>query len=84
MADGELMIRARLDQIGSDRILSTNIDPSKLYIRSSIGRYMGGDYQDGWVIGRVNDLSYAYALDYDDEPPTITIITNTQTASDVL
>jgi hypothetical protein len=45
---------------------------------------MGGDYQDGWVIGRVNDLSYAYALDYDDEPPTINIITNTQTASDVL
>ena len=84
MADGELMIRARLDRIGSDRILSTEVDPSKLYIRSSLGRYMGGDYQDGWVIGRINELCYAYGLDYDDEPPSISPITNTQAPSDVL
>jgi len=84
MADGELMIRARLDNIGSDRILSTEADPSKLYIRSSIGKYMGGDYQDGWVIGRISELCYGYSLDYDDEPPTISPITNTQAASDML
>ena len=72
MAEGELAIRARLDNIGADRILSTEADPSKLYIRSSLGQYMGGDYQDGWVIGRIKELGYSYALDYDDEPPSIT------------
>ena len=82
MANGELMIRARLDNIGSDRILSTEADPSKLYIRSSTGRYMGGDYQDGWVIGHINELCYAYSLDYDDEPPSISLVTHT--SSDVL
>ena len=84
MAEGELMIRARLNNIGSDRILSSEADPSKLYIRSSIGKYMGGDYQDGWVKGRISELCYAYSLDYDDEPPSIRSITNTQVASDVL
>ena len=84
MAEGELMIRVRLENIGSDRFLSTEADPSKLYIRSSIGKYMGGDYQDGWVIGRISELCYAYSLDYDDEPPAISIITNTQVVSDVL
>ena len=84
MAEGELMIRARLDNIGSDHILSTAIDPSKLYIRSSLGQYMGGDYQDGWVIGRISELCYAYALDYDDEPPAISLVTNPQTVSEVL
>ena len=82
MAEGELMIRARLDNIVSDGILSTEADPSKLYIRSSLGQYMGGDYQDGWVIGRIKELGYAYALDYDDEPPTISLVTNSQ--SDVV
>jgi hypothetical protein len=80
MADGELMIRARLGNIGVNRILSIDADPSKLYIRSSIGKYMGGDYQEGWVIGRINELCYAYELDYDDEPPTISLVT----ASDVI
>ena len=84
MADGELMIRARLNNIGSDRILSIEPDPSKLYIRSSLGQYMGGDYQDGWVIGRINELCYAYELDYDNDPPIVSLVTNTQTASDLL
>jgi len=84
MAEGELAIRARLDNIGADRILSTEADPSKLYIRSSLGQYMGGDYQDGWVIGRIKELGYSYALDYDDEPPSISLVTNTQSASDVI
>ena len=43
---------------------------------------MGGDYQDGWVIGRIKELGYAYALDYDDEPPVISLVTNPQ--SDVV
>ena len=74
MAEGELAIRVRLDNIGVDRILSTEADPSKLYIRSSLGQYMGGDYQDGWVIGRIKELGYSYALDYDDEPPSISLV----------
>jgi hypothetical protein len=36
------------------------------------------------VIGRISELCYAYSLDYDDEPPSIRSITNTQVASDVL
>jgi hypothetical protein len=36
------------------------------------------------VIGRIRELGYTYALDYDDEPPTISLVTNMQTASDVL
>ena len=78
------MIRAQLDNIGSDGILSTEADPSKLYIRSSTGQYMGGDYQDGWVSGRIRELCYTYALDYDDEPPVINLVTNSQMVSDML
>ena len=84
MAEGELMIRARLDNIASDGILTTEADPSKLYIRSSIGRYMGGDYQDGWVIGHISELGYAYALDYDDEPPTVSLVSSQQAGSGYL
>ena len=36
------------------------------------------------MIGRINELCYAYGLDYDDEPPSISPITNTQAPSDVL
>ena len=84
MAEGELMIKARLENAGSEGLLSTIADPSKLYIRSSAGQYMGGDYQDGWVIGRIRELGNSYALDYDEEPPTISLVTNTEAASDVL
>jgi hypothetical protein len=84
MAEGELMIKARLDQIGSDHILSSEVDPSKLYIRSSLGRYIGGDYQDGWVIGHISELCYAYSLDYDDEPPTINLVSSQQAGSGYL
>ena len=45
---------------------------------------MGGDYQDGWVIGRISELCYAYELDYDDEPPAISLVSNSQSASDVI
>ncbi|MCR5132165.1 MAG: M23 family metallopeptidase [Prevotella sp.] len=48
-------------------------DPSKLYIVANWGidKYMGGDYQDGWVWGRARELSAVYELAYDDQPPTI-------------
>ena len=69
--DGEIHIYARLENIGADRILHTDADPSKLYVRSANGKYMGGDYHDGWVTGRIRELGQRYELDYDDEPPAI-------------
>lgn len=45
-------------------------DPSKLYIASG-GRFMGGDYEEGWVRGQLRELGAWYQLDYDDEPPQI-------------
>ena len=71
VTDGELLIRARLDQIGADRIVHTEADPTKLYVRSANGKYMGGDYHDGWVSGRIRELGQSYELDYDDEPPSV-------------
>lgn len=71
VTDGELLIRARLEQIGADSIVPVEADPSKLYLRDGNGRYLGGDYRDGWVSGRIRELGQRYELDYDDEPPVI-------------
>lgn len=48
-------------------------DPQKLYLVEHYGpdRYMGGDYHDGWVTGKIRDLGATYELQYDDEPPLI-------------
>lgn len=48
-------------------------DPTKLYISSDAahGHYLGGEYKDGWVYGRMRDLGASYELDYDDTPPTV-------------
>ena len=46
-------------------------DPSKLYIADEHGRYMGGDYHDGWVTSRVRELGGRYQVAYDDQPPMI-------------
>ena len=46
-------------------------DPTKLYLTNEQGRYLGGDYHDGWLTGRVRDLASRYHLAYDDEPPTV-------------
>jgi len=71
VTDGELIIRARLQNIGADRVVHTEADPSKLYIRDSRGKFLGGDYHDGWVTGRIRDLGQTFDLDYDDEPPAV-------------
>jgi hypothetical protein len=47
------------------------VDVSKVYIASD-GVFAGGDYQDGWVTGRVNDLGAYFELVYDDEGPDVT------------
>ena len=44
---------------------------SKVYVASD-GVFAGGDYQDGWVTGRVNDLGAYFELAYDDEGPDVT------------
>ena len=67
MRDAELSIYARQ---GSSDVVNT-FDPSKLYITDENGRFMGGDYHDGWVIGRVRELASRYQVAYDDQPPTV-------------
>jgi hypothetical protein len=51
-------------------------DPSKLYVASN-GKYMGGDYDDGWVKGRLRELGATYQLAYDDEAPHVSPISLT-------
>lgn len=48
-------------------------DTSKLYIVSHYGadRYMGGEYHDGWVSGRMRELGARYEICYDDKAPVI-------------
>ena len=47
------------------------VDVSKVYV-SSDGTFAGGDYNDGWVTGRVKDLGAWYELAYDNEAPEVT------------
>lgn len=48
-------------------------DPSKLYVVCHYGfdRYMGGEYKEGWVTGRIRELGASYELAYDDVPPVV-------------
>lgn len=50
-------------------------DPAKYFLTNEQGRYLGGDYRDGWVTGRIRELAGLYRLAYDDEPPTVRPIT---------
>ena len=68
MYDAELSIYVRRND--NDSVVNT-FDPSKLYITNENGRFMGGDYHDGWVTGRIRDLSGRYEIAYDDQPPTV-------------
>ena len=54
-------------------------NPEKLYVamRTSLNTdapvsYCGGTYANGWVTGRIRELSSAYLLAYDEIPPMIT------------
>ena len=47
------------------------VDVSKIYVASD-GVFAGGEYHDGWVTGRVNDLGAFFELVYDDEGPDVT------------
>lgn len=70
VTDGEIYIRPHLENYGQDSIVHTEADPSKLYICSN-GRYVGGEYRQGWVVGRIRELGHSYELDYDDVPPVV-------------
>ena len=74
MYDAELSIYARRND--TDSIVNT-FDPSKLYITDENGRFMGGDYHDGWVTGHIRELAGRYEIAYDDQPPTVNPISLT-------
>lgn len=61
LADAELSIFVR----------RTDRDPSKFFLTNEQGRFLGADYHDGWVTGRIRDLCGQYQLAYDDEPPAV-------------
>ncbi|MCH5311335.1 MAG: M23 family metallopeptidase [Prevotella sp.] len=49
-------------------------DPSKLYIRSNMRKYLGGEYKNGWVTCGIRELGNAYEVAYDDEKPIINTV----------
>jgi hypothetical protein len=68
MADARLSIYARRT---NTQAVAGNFDASKLYIANEQGRYMGGDYHDGWVTGYIRELGSRYQVVYDDLPPAV-------------
>jgi hypothetical protein len=52
-------------------VMNQVVDVSKVYVTSD-GVFAGGDYNDGWVTGDVNDLGVWFELAYDDEAPEVT------------
>ena len=72
MRNAELSIYVR--RASTDGVVD-NYDTTKLYITNEQGRYFGGDYKDGWVVGHVSELANCYELAYDDEPPIIKPVT---------
>ncbi len=72
MADARLSIYARRS---NTQAAVGDFDSSKLYIANEQGRYMGGDYHDGWVTGFIRELGSRYQVAYDDLPPAVQPIT---------
>ena len=62
LADAELSIY----------LLCQGGDPTKYFLTNEQGRYLGGEFHDGWVTGQIRELCGLYQLAYDDQPPTIT------------
>lgn len=46
-------------------------DPSKLYIRSNMRKYLGGEYKNGWMTCGIRELGDTYEIAYDEEQPKI-------------
>lgn len=51
-------------------------DPSKLYIvgKGVVDRYLGGNYECGWISAGIRDLHLAYSVESDNEPPVISAV----------
>ena len=61
--------------------LNKKVDnPNKLYIvcHSKFDMFMGGKYANGWVTGKLRDLGCSYEILYDNTPPEITPIAESQ------
>jgi len=71
MADAELSIFVR--RLVGDSVVG-GLDPTKFYIANENGRFMGGDYHEGWVTGHIRELSGCYEIAYDDQPPTVSTL----------
>ena len=71
MREAELSIFARDLPESVSLVTLTAPEPSKLYLTNEAGQYLGGDYHDGWVTGRIYDLGMSYQLAYDDQPPVV-------------
>lgn len=50
-------------------------DPSKLYITDENGRFLGGDFHNGWVTGHIRELASRFEVAYDDQPPEVKPLT---------
>ena len=74
MRDAELSIYARRAVTDNP---TAEFDPTKLYITNENGRFMGGNYQDGWITGSIRELASCYEVAYDDQPPTVNPISLT-------
>lgn len=70
ISDGEISLYAFTDRIGADEVVRQEYDYTKFYV-SADGRYAGGDYQNGWVSGKIRELGATFTLDYDDVPPEV-------------
>jgi hypothetical protein len=74
VSDGEVSLYAYTDRVGSDEVVRQEYDYSKFYVTAD-GRYVGGNYNNGWVSGRIRELGSTYELAYDDVPPEVSPVT---------
>lgn len=74
VSDGEILFFVRPERVDADEIVRQEPDLSKFYVAAD-GRFVGGDYKDGWVSGRIRELGASYTLEYDVEAPEITPVT---------
>ena len=70
ISDGEISLYAFTDRVGADEVVRQEYDYTKFYV-SADGRYAGGNYQNGWVSGKIRELGATFTLDYDDVPPEV-------------
>ncbi len=68
LSDAELSLFVRQSQ-------KSDFNPQKLYITNENGRFFGGQFENGWVTGRVRELAGRYEVAYDDQPPTVNPVT---------